>query len=538
MIELARLKRLLALIVALIGLILGLMAVRQVADAVLRSATGADPASVFNEVPPPPSDLLGIIEWLPDAPRDGRVMEPTTRAMITDAYARALAALDRAGRGDDSAPLGDYLGGPALEVALGQLGDARAVDATTVHLRQQLRLEYYSDDGAVVAVSVPRVEIVRTLEAAGTGRRVLPSDESWRFVMVLQDGNWRVQQLEIVEASAPRATGAVRRIPAQLGGVNTVTVNGVDPTWSGYDDVVGAVELAAVSELGLDTVRVFLGGPEGPPVDMDAFGRFLDLAADRGISVVPVLFDGSADQSVAGWGDDREYLDRVVGSVIGHEAIVLWDLKNEPDLDDHRSGGPAIVDAWLARVSAHVRSIDPVTPITVGWSSASHATRALGSVDVVSFHHFGDADELASGLAAVRTGIGERQLLVTEFGRPAWVGFVRGSQPAAQARRVAELIDVIEASDIDGAMVWVLRDPDRAIEQGVVASRASQSYGAFTSDWSRRPLAEVIGDHRQPVPGASWLERVRASLPVIVAIVAVLMLPVVANRVRRRLIRT
>ena len=59
-------------------------------------------------------------------------------------------------------------------------------------------------------------------------------------------------------------------------------------------------------------------------------------------------------------------------------------------------------------------------------------------------------------------------------------------------------------------MVWVLRDPGRAIEQGTVAGRASRSYGAFTGDWSERPLANVIrtgGDHL-PLP-ASEIARTR-----------------------------
>ncbi len=204
---------------------------------------------------------------------------------------------------------------------------------------------------------------------------------------------------------------------------------------------------------------------------------------------------------------------------------------------------PAIVDARLDRVSRHVRSIDPSTPVTVGWSSADHATRVLGAVDVVSFHHFADADSLGDALRDTEAAIGDRQLVVSEFGRPAWVGFVRGMQPAAQAGDVGRLVDVIERHDPAGSMVWVLRDPDRAIEPGLVAGRASSSYGLFESDGTERPVAETIRSGGERAAGPGLFERVRSWLT-LTTLTAVASMSIVAGvlsmiwRRRRRLIET
>ncbi|MGB5760432.1 MAG: hypothetical protein WBM50_26190 [Acidimicrobiales bacterium] len=541
MIELGRLKRWLAVLLGLSGLLVGLLVLRQAADAILRAATGADPASIFNEPPAPPSELLEVLDWLPDTPRDGRQMEPATRRTITDAYARALSALDRSGRGDVDAPLREYLGGSALGAALEAAGDERTIESSTFHLRQQLTLEFYSDDGAVVAVSAPGVEIVRVVgDRAATPSRVVWSDEAWRFVMILEDGNWRLHQLEIVAVDdhPPAAGGA--RLDQQLDGVNSVTVNDLDPTWRSYDPAVGAVELDHVLALGLDTVRVFIAGPEAEPVDTGAITSFLDLAAERDISVVPVLFDGSADHGVGNWRLDRDYLDHVVGNLAGHPAIVMWDLKNEPDLDDDRSGGARIVDAWLDRIGSEVRRIDPSTPVTVGWSSPDHARRGLRVVDVVSFHHFGDADSLEVAIGETEAAIGDRQLVVSEFGRPAWVGFIRGNQPAAQSEAVGELVEVIEADDLAGSMVWVLRDPDRAIEPGLVAARASVSYGLFEADGTERPVAATIrtGGDQVADPGLTELIRSGLTLTTLLAISIVAAALAVVWRRRLRLIET
>lgn len=197
MIDLVRLKRLLAVGVLLVASLVGVVVLRQAGAAVLRAATGADPTAAFNEIPPAPAELRRAIDWLPDPARDGREMEPATRTAVTDAYARALAALDRAGRGDDAAPIADYFSGPANAAAAEIAGAADRAPTETVHRRHDLRLDFYSDDGSIVALGVPRVEITRTI-GSDDAATVVSSTERWRLVMLLEDGNWRIQQLEVV----------------------------------------------------------------------------------------------------------------------------------------------------------------------------------------------------------------------------------------------------------------------------------------------------------------------------------------------------
>ncbi len=209
MIELVRLKRALAALLVVVSAVGGLAVVRQLGDAVLRSASGADPTSAFNAIPPAPAELRGAIRWLPDAHDGGRAMEPLTRTGITDAYARALAALDRAGRGDATAPLDDYFSGPALAAARDAAAATDRAPTETIHLRHDLRLDFYSDDGSIVAAAVPRADIERTVggELATT---TFVSQEEWRLVMLLEDGNWRVLQLETVRSEPVRVVTVAR----------------------------------------------------------------------------------------------------------------------------------------------------------------------------------------------------------------------------------------------------------------------------------------------------------------------------------------
>jgi hypothetical protein len=519
MIGLTGLKRVIALVMAVSVGVVALLAVRQLADAVLRSASGADPTTAFNEIAPVPAELLAAVEWLSDPPRDGRTMEPTTRDQITDAWARALAALDRAGRGDAAAPLADYLSGPALDAAQVVATASDRLPTATFHVRQQLRLDFYSDDGSVVAIRVPAAEVVRVLGDPRTGVRVVVSDEVWRFVMVLQDGNWRVDQLELVASNPVDADQSIRHFDADLDGVNAVTVHGGDPTWRQFDRAEAIEDLDAAASLGFDTIRVFIAGPEFGPTDVAAVRELLDLAAEREIGVVPVLFDGSADHSPGRWRVDRSYLVLGAGAIAAHPAIALWDIKNEPDLDDARSGGAVFVDAWLARAIADLRLLDADTPITVGWSEARHAQRVAGSVDVVSFHHFGSAEALADAIEVLVGAAGGRPVLVSEYGVPAWRGFLRGELPGRQAQALAELRAVVDAGPAAG-LVWQLRDPSSALEPGLAGGRASVSYGLFRADRIERPAVEVIRTGQSsPIPIG---ERIRELLPSVAAIGALI----------------
>ena len=189
-----RVKQMLAVVAVLTATLAGLVVLRQAALTVLRSSSGADPASTFHDAPTAPADLRAVLHWLPDQTSEGRPMEPDTRDAITDAYAQAWSALDRAGRGDRSSPLDTYLTGSALRLAQLETHDLPA-PVSTHHVSHDLVLTFYSDDGSVAALRVPKMTVVRTV-GTGRDRTRLSSTESMKVVIVLQDGNWRVQLLE------------------------------------------------------------------------------------------------------------------------------------------------------------------------------------------------------------------------------------------------------------------------------------------------------------------------------------------------------
>jgi hypothetical protein len=219
-------------------------------------------------------------------------------------------------------------------------------------------------------------------------------------------------------------------------------------------------ELGFAAGLGFTSVRVFLHDllwsedAEGLVQRLDAF---LTLAAERGIGVMLVLFDGVWNPHPAAgpqpeprprvhnscWvqgpgveilGDPerhdalRPYVEGVIGRFREDPRVDAWDLFNEPD-----SPNPAYLDReipdkaeraleLLEKVHWWARGLAPAQPLTIGvWRGDWRDDDALSEIDrfslehsdVISFHHYGGLDDLEKRVDALRRY--ERPVLCTEF---------------------------------------------------------------------------------------------------------------------------
>jgi len=190
-----------------------------------------------------------------------------------------------------------------------------------------------------------------------------------------------------------------------------------------FDEATIRRELAMAADCGYNSVRVFLPfivwEHEGNGF-LDTFETFLTIAAENGLTVLPILFDDCAfDQGhdpflgkqldpVPGlhngrWtpspgfanADDpakqpalRAYVHTVVGTHRNDPRIVAWDLFNEPGNTDRRNESlPLLVNCFR-----WARECGPVQPLTAGvWQLDLHDSvncAMLELSDIVSFHSY------------------------------------------------------------------------------------------------------------------------------------------------------
>lgn len=181
-------KRWVALALVLLGATVVVVGVVSLGLVTERTATGADPRDAFNEIPELPPAFDELVRWLPDAELT-RDVEPATRRRVEAAWVRAFARIDEAQRsGDRTGTDVWFVGGLGEQAAA--TARAQRPAALTQHAHE-LAVTFYSLDGSVMGVHASS-DLERSLFDGPT----LRSTDEFDAVLLLSDGNWRLQHLQ------------------------------------------------------------------------------------------------------------------------------------------------------------------------------------------------------------------------------------------------------------------------------------------------------------------------------------------------------
>ncbi|GGM09019.1 hypothetical protein [Nakamurella endophytica] len=479
-------KRLVAQVLVLLGVVVALAAVVGAAQLVLRLSTGASTASALHEVDTVPADADLLVHWAPDAWQRDRRPEPATRTLVAAAYVRAWAAVGHYQTTGDGQALQDTFSGAARAAALALPRSGVA----TWDVGHRLRLEFYALDGATVAFRDEAADVVRSVPGAG----VLLSRESYDVVMVLEDGYWRVRQLRrdgdagtvtVAGGGAPAVDGATPVPAARLADGTATEFRPAD--WAHLDRAGCAAELDRARALGLTAIRVplpfaGLGGGRPPAAALDAVRTVLGLAADRGLSVELVLFDGLTDLSPATWAAADAQL-RALVAAVAQRPPALWDLADRPDDRVSATAGPAEVRAFAVHVAGTLRDADPAAVSTVTWADpATAADPSLAAVVGAVSVAVPPGADAAAVVATVRAGIGDRPLLLVLPGPATDGGW--GPVPRTPARQAHDLAsDLLAAHQAGVGSVSVAALAD---------SPATGQRGLLRADGTAKPAAALV----------------------------------------------
>lgn len=210
-----------------------------------------------------------------------------------------------------------------------------------------------------------------------------------------------------------------------------------------FDSATLDRELGWAAGLGMNLVRVYLhdvAWEVDPAGFKQRMNRFLALAAGHGIGVLFVIFDDCwmptaqlgrqpaprpgvhnsgwlqspgvrVVNTPAEWGRLERYVRDVVGSFGQDARVVMWDLYNEPG----NSGQDDKSLPLLQAVYGWARASAPTQPLTAGvwFPNAALNAYQLEAADVITFHNYNDAANLAEQIAALR--VHGRPLICTEW---------------------------------------------------------------------------------------------------------------------------
>ena len=229
-------------------------------------------------------------------------------------------------------------------------------------------------------------------------------------------------------------------------------------------------ELGWAESLGFNSLRAFLHSlawRQDPQGYLERIDEFLALADKHRIGVLFVFFDSCWQPTPkagaqpapkphvhnSGWVQDpgkatledpaafarlKFYVQAVAKRFRDDKRVHGWDVWNEPDNTNDSSYGPLeprnkaeLVAPKLAQVFAWLREVNLTQPLRSGvwrgdWSSDAKLSPVeriqLEQSDVISFHTYGNAEELAKRIESLRRY--GRHLLCTEYmARPAGCTF-------------------------------------------------------------------------------------------------------------------
>ena len=157
-----------------------------IVSSITRSEETADVFTDAAEVSP---DLLESVTWRPDSEGLARPIEPLTRAAVTTSWLQAWEQLRIVAETGDTTGVDVYFSNSARQ---GVLARADGWDQSSIRqLGHDLELTFYSEDGQILGLTSVETRVLRT-ELIGDELWARQSIESYDAVLLLEDGNWRI----------------------------------------------------------------------------------------------------------------------------------------------------------------------------------------------------------------------------------------------------------------------------------------------------------------------------------------------------------
>lgn len=440
--------------------------------------TGADRSTMLHTEIQKVEQYLPKMIWQP-LQNEGRPMDNENLNALQNNYLDAWYVKQIAYKTNKTAGIKDYYTDSAREnlyafIALNKTENT-TIEATT--LSHNPTLEFFSEDGQLAVVTDRDVvEYKRVFKAE---QLVLETTETstYKMVFLLEDGFWRIRHL-VKESSKPFEAKAakIKTDSLNIKGINYYPQ--ANP-WNMFGDAFStdtiAKDFKIIKDAGLNSVRLFVqyedfGKANVNPKKLEKLIKTLDIAEAENLKVVLTLFDFFGDYSVMNWTLNQRHAEAIVEAVKDHNALIAWDIKNEPNLD-FESRGKETVIAWLENMIDLVKELDNKHPVTIGWSNTQSASILKDKVDIVSFHYYEDLSKLDAAIKTMKKDIPNKPLILQEFGMSSYSGFWKpfGSSKEDQANYHKKIQEIIAANNLQ-FMSWTLYDFTE-VPKDVVGSR-------------------------------------------------------------------
>ncbi|MGB0980474.1 MAG: DUF4434 domain-containing protein [Winogradskyella sp.] len=431
--------------------------------------TGADRSKMLHLEIKKIDQYLPKMVWEP-LNNEGRSMDKQNLDALQNDYLDAWYVKQVAYKTNTVAGIKDYYTDSARKniynfIKLNAIEDV-TIECTT--LRHNPTLDFFSEDGQLAVITDRDVVEYKRVSKANT--LVLETTESstYKVVLLLEDGFWRIRHL--VKTKNEPFVAKHQEIKTDSLIIKGINYYPQATPWDMFGDKFEketiTKDFKIIKDAGLNSVRIFVqyddfGKANVNPKKLEKLKQTLDAAEENNLKVVLTLFDFYGDYSVLNWTLNQRHAEKIVNTFKNHNAIIAWDIKNEPNLD-FKSRKKETVIAWLENMIDLVKSIDNKHPVTIGWSNAQSASILKDKVDIISFHYYEDVELLDSAVKALKNEMPNKPLVVQEFGLSSYRGIWNpfGNSENAQAEYHKTIQSIFSKNNIQ-FMSWTLYDFDK-----------------------------------------------------------------------------
>ncbi len=435
----------------------------------------------------------------------GRVINQQTRDDIETNYLDAWHVRQLIYKSNSTIGVNDYYTEDARKNIINFVNQNKAdgvyIDGTT--LNHNLNIDFFSEDGQLVVLTDSNV--VEYKNVYQDPHLITESSEisNYKVLLLLEDGFWKIRH--IIKTDSKPLIQHYQPIQIDASTIKGINYYPQATPWAMFGDNFDITtinnDFKIIKKAGLNTIRIFIQYDDfgKANVDRNKLNQLIDVldtAKLNGIKVIITLFDFYGNYNVIDWSLNQKHLDIIVSALKDHDAIIAWDIKNEPDLD-FKSRGKDKVVAWLEHMILKLKSIDDKHPVTIGWSNTESASILKDNVDMVSFHYYKDLSTFEDDYLTLKKQITEKPIILQEFGMSSYSGVWKlfSSSKQKQANYHKQMQEVLKRHSIP-YISWTLYD-FKTIPNSVVGKlpwrKASQKkFGFITKDGDKKPSFNYI----------------------------------------------
>lgn len=465
--------------------------------------TGADRSAMLHTEIKKSDQYLPKIHWQ-STNNEGRPIDSENLKAIQNDYLDAWYVRHIAYKTNTKNGIEDYFTDNAREniYQLIILNSSKDITIESTTFTHNITLEFFSEDGQLAVITDRDVTEYKRIYQ--NKKQVLETKEisTYKVVLIFEDGFWRIRHMvketNDIENVAPKAVSVT---PLGIKGINYYPqANPWNMFGDGFSKDTISKDFKIIKDAGLNSVRIF--------VQYDDFGRAnvnleklnklqqtLDAAEENKLKIVVTLFDFYGDYSVLNWTLNQRHAETIVNALKNHNALLAWDIKNEPNLDFETRGKDNVI-AWLENMIDLVKSVDSIHPITIGWSDTNSATILKDDVDIISFHYYEELDNLDTKIKALKSKT-DKPLVLQEFGLSSYSGFWKpfGDTEKDQANYYKKAQSIIAKNNLQ-FMSWTLYDFDK-IPKEVVGrlpwrKNIQKHFGLIDNDGNKKEAFKFI----------------------------------------------